>query len=301
MKKLCFAIVALFVWTVTYGQELQVKVSINTPKLHTADPAVFETLKTAIEEFMNNQKWTTDVYEQKERVKMDIVMTISKELTAASFEAELSLQSIRPVFGSTYETPLFKHLDKEVVFIYQQFQPLEYSQTAFMDNLTSILAFYAYVALGIDYDSFASQGGEPYYQMAQDIVNRIPPSISSTVPGWRSVDGTRNRYWLVESILSPRAKAFRQSIYDYHRQGLDLMHKDLASGRAVMTGAIETLADVNRNYPNAMILQVFANTKSDEIIEIYKGASTLEKERVIRTMEQVNPPRASSYRQGIGR
>jgi hypothetical protein len=283
------------------AQELEVKVTINTPKLQTADPAVFGTLKTAIEEFMNNQKWTNEVVEQTERIKMDIVMTISKELSATSFEAELSLQSIRPIFGSTYESPMLKHQDKEVIFSYQQFQPLEYSQSVFMDNLTSILAFYAYMALGMDFDSFALFGGEPYYQMAQDIVNRIPPSISTSAPGWRSVDGARNRYWLVESVLAPRSRAFRQTIYDYHRQGLDVMHKDMSAGRAVMTGAIETLADVNRNYPNAMILQVFANTKSDEIIEIYKGATVAEKDRVIRTMEQVNPPKASAYRQGIGK
>jgi hypothetical protein len=283
------------------AQELQVKVTINTPKLQTADPAVFGTLKTSIEEFMNNQKWTNEVVEQEERIKMDIVMTISKELSATSFEAEFSLQATRPVYGSTYESPMLKHQDKDVVFTYQQFQPLEYSQTVFMDNLTSVLAFYAYMTLGMDFDSFSPFGGETYFQMAQDVVNRIPPSIASSAPGWRSVEGSRNRYWLVESLLAPRSRAFRQAIYDYHRQGLDVMHLDVATGRAKMTGAIETLSDVNRNYPNAMILQVFANTKSDEIIEIYKGATPLEKDRVIKTMEKVNPPRASTFRQGIGK
>jgi hypothetical protein len=301
MKYLTILFLSFFSSLSLVAQELEVKVTINTPKLQTADPKVFETLKTSIEEFMNNQKWTTEVFEQEERIKMDIVMTISKELSANTFEAEVSLQSIRPVFGSTYETPLFKHQDKDVVFTYEQFQPLEFSQTSYLNNLTSVLGFYAYVAIGMDYDSFAPFGGEAYFQAAQDVVNRIPPNVASSVPGWRSTDGNRNRYWLAENLLSPRVRAFRQGVYDYHRQGLDVMHQDALTGRALMTSAIESLADVNKNYPNAMILQVFANTKSDEIIEIYKAASPAEKTKIVSTLERVDPPRASTYRQGIGK
>ncbi len=300
MKKcFFFALASLFICT-AQAQELAVKVTMNTPKLQTTDPQVFQTLRTAVEEFMNNQKWTNDVFEQEERIKLDIVITISKELAANTFEAEVSLQSTRPVFNSLYETPMFKHQDKDVVFTYEQYQPIEFSQTTYLNNLTSILGFYAYVALGMDYDSFSPFGGEPYFQAAQDIVNRIPPNVASSVPGWRSTDGTRNRYWLIENILSPRVRPFRQAIYDYHRHGLDIMNEDPSGGRAVMTQALESLDGVNRSYPNCMILQVFSNTKSDEIVEIYKGANSQEKNTVTRTMERVDPARASTYRQ-IGR
>lgn len=301
MKKWILLIILPVFACSIHAQELRVSVTINTPKLQTADPKVFETLKTSMEEFMNNQKWTNDVFEEEERIKMDIVMTISKELSANTFEAELSFQSIRPVYNSTYETPMVKHQDKSVVFTYEQFQPLEFSQTTYLNNLTSVLGFYAYVVLGMDYDSFSPFGGEPYFQAAQDIVNRIPPNIASSVPGWRSVESNRNRYWLIENLLSPRVRPFRQAVYDYHRQGLDLMYQDVAVGRAVMTQALETLNDVNRSYPNSMILQVFSNTKSDEIIEIYKGAGPQEKTAITRTMEKVDPPRASDYRTGIGK
>ena len=301
MKKWFLLAIASIFAAFVQAQELEVKVSINTPKLQTADPQVFQTLRTAVEEFMNNQKWTNDVYEQEERSKMDVVITISKELSANTFEAEVSLQSIRPVFNSLYETPMFKHQDKDVTFTYEQFQPLEYSQTTYLNNLTSVLGYYAYIVLGMDYDSFSPFGGEPYFQAAQDIVNRIPPNIASSVPGWRSTDGNRNRYWLIENILSPRVRPFRQAIYDYHRQGLDAMNEDVAVGRAVMTQSLESLDGVNKTYPNSMILQVFANTKSDEIIEIYKGAGPQEKNAVTRTMERVDPPRSSAYRQGIGK
>ncbi len=301
MKNICLLIFGLFFGFSLQGQELDVNVTVNTPKLQTADPKVFETLETTILEFMNNQKWTNDVYQEEERIKMDIVLTITDELSATSFKAELALQSIRPVYGSTYETPLVKHQDKDVIFNYEQFQPLEFSQTTYLNELSSILAFYAYIAIGMDYDSFSSLGGEPYFQQAQDIVNRVPPTIASSVKGWRSVDGNRNRYWLVENLLTSRVRPFRQATYDYHRQGLDVMHEDAAVGRAVMTQALETLLDVNKSYPNSMIMQVFSNTKSDEIIEIYKAAHPTEKGQVVKVMEKVDPPNASDYRKGIGR
>ncbi len=301
MKYLISCICALLYWVGVSAQELEVKVTINTPKLQTASPEVFETLRTAIEEFMNSQKWTNEVFEPEERIQVNLVMTISKELSTNTFEAELSLQSVRPVFGSTYLTPLFKHLDKDVVFNYEQYQPLEFSQTNYVSNLTSILGYYAYIVLGMDFDSFSPFGGEPYFQQAQDIVNRIPPNVAGSVPGWRSTEGNRNRYWLIENILSPRCRAFRQAIYDMHRQGLDIMHQDVVAGRAVIAKAIESLVQVNRSYPNSMILQVFANTKAEEIIEIFKVATPQEKAMVIQAMSQIDPSRASEYRQRIGR
>ncbi len=301
MKNWFLVFIAGFLAISLQAQELRVKVTMNTPKLQTADPAVFQTLRQAIEEFMNTQKWTTDVFEEKERISLDIVITISAELSANTFEAEFSCQSIRPVYGSNYETALFKHQDKDLVFTYEQFQPLQYSPNTYLNNLTSLLAYYAYVALGMDYDSFSQLGGEPYFQAAWDIVNRIPPQVAASIPGWRSTENNRNRYWLVENILSPKMRPYRQMIYDYHRQGLDLMHSDPNVGRAVMTQALETLEGVNRTYPNSMILQVFSNTKSDEIIEIYKGGATTEKNTVTRTMERIDPTRASLYRQGIGK
>lgn len=277
------------------------KVTMNTPKLQTNDAAVFQTLRQSVEEFMNNQKWTNDVYEEEERITLDLVITISKESGGNAYEAELSLQSIRPVYASNYETPLFKHQDKDVVFSYEQFQPLDYSQTTYLNNLTSILAYYAYLAIGMDYDSFSPLGGEPYFQAAWDIVNRIPPQVAAGVPGWRATENNRNRYWLVENILSPKMRPFRQMIYDYHRQGLDTMHDDPSVARAIMAQALESLDAVNRIYPNSIILQVFSNTKSDEIIEIFKAGPTEEKNAITRTMEKIDPTRASQYRQGIGK
>ncbi len=301
MKKWFLPLLVILFVSKIDAQELEVSVEILTPKLQTADPKVFETLRQSIEEFMNNQKWTDDEYEQEERIRLDMIMTITSEIDANTFEAELQLQSTRPVFGSTYETPMFKHLDKNITFSYQQYQPLEYSQTSYINELSSILAFYGYVVLAVDYDSFSPFGGDPYYQKAQDIINQVPPGIASSVKGWRSVDGNRNRYWLIENALSPRIRPFRQAFYDYHRQGLDVMHDNSVTGRAIMTQALSSLRNVNQSYPNSMIMQVFTNTKSDEIIEIYKGAFPDEKSEIIKVMVKVDPSKASNYRQEIGR
>ncbi|HFA48734.1 MAG TPA: DUF4835 family protein [Bacteroidetes bacterium] len=301
MKNWFLLILATLVFAKIDAQELNVTVDIQTPKLQTVDPKVFETLEQTMKEFLNNQKWTKDEFEQEERIDLNIVMTITAEINPTTFNAELLLQSTRPVFGSTYETPLFKHLDKQLTFTYQQYQPLEYSQTSYINELSSVLAFYANIVIGFDYDSFSPFGGDPYFQKAQDIINQVPPGIASSVKGWLPKDGNRSRYWLAENLLTSRVRPFRQAFYDYHRQGLDLMHENAAAGRAVMTQALSTLLDVNRTYPNSMILQVFTNTKASEIIEIYKGAPPAEKSEVVKVMVKVDPTKASNYRQGIGR
>ena len=301
MNKLFLPLLLIMCLADVDAQELDVNVEILTPKLQTADPKVFETLSQTMEEFMNNQKWTDDEFEQDERIKLDLILTITSESGNDAYGAELVIQSNRPVFGNTYETPTFTHLDKDITFSYQQYQPLEYSQTTYINELSTILAFYANVAIGMDYDSFSPFGGDLYFNRAQDIINQVPPGIASSLKGWRSVDGKRNRYWLVENLLTPRVRPFRQAFYDYHRQGLDVMHDNFVTGRAVMTQSLATLMDVNRSYPSSMIVQVFTNTKSEEIIEIYKGAFPDEKSEIIKVMVKIDPSKASNYRQEIGR
>ncbi len=287
-------VAALPVWLT--AQELNVTVRINTPKLQLTDPAVFETLEQTIRDFMNNQRWTDDVYAEEERIKVDIVMTISEERSATSFKAELAIQAGRPVYGSTYETPLLSHLDKDVTFTYEQFQPLEFSQNSFNDNLSSILSFYAYLIIGLDGDSFAPFGGEPWFQKAYDILNAVPPGVAASNPGWRSLDGNRNRYWIIENLLNPRMRPFRQAWYDYHRLGLDIMHQDPVAGRNVILQALQAIADAARSYPNAMIIQMFANAKSNEIVEIFKPASPAEKVTLRQAMTRSDPANAAKYR-----
>lgn len=295
-KCLFTAFLGLMLGLTLHAQELEVTVKVNTPTIQMADPRVFQDLQAAIQGFMNNQKWTNETYQPEERIKVTLLLNITQEFSASSFGGDLNIQAVRPVYGSTYETPLISHLDKDVTFTYEQFQPLEFSENNFNDNISSILSFYAYVIIGLDYDSFSPFGGEPYFQIAQDVLNAVPQAVTANNKGWRSIDGNRNRYWIVENLLSPRVRNLRQAYYDYHRQALDLMSSDVVSGRALMLEAIEAVAQVNQTYPNAMAVQMFTNAKSNEIVEIYKQGTPTEKNRIVQSMTRIDGSNASKYR-----
>ena len=292
-----FILIALLLasqWLV--AQELNTTVKINTQKLLTVDAKVFGTLEQSIREFMNNQKWTDDVYERDERIDCNMLLTIQEELSPTSFKAELAIQVSRPVYGSNYKTVIFNQIDRDITFTYEQFQPIVYSRNSYNDNLSSILSFYAYITIGTDYDSFSPMGGDKYFQLAQDVMNTLPQSIASGDRGWNSLSNNKNRFWIVENMLSPRMKLYRQAMYDYHRQGLDVMSTDLAKGRQAMADALLKVGEANQSYPNSAIIQMFNNAKSSEVIEIFKRGSSTEQDRVIQVMSRVDPAGSSKYR-----
>lgn len=295
--KHAFLIAALLLGTFTgFGQEVNFTVKVNVQKLQTADPRIFETLEQSVLEFLNSTKWTDDVFERNERINCNLLITLQEELSPTSFKADIAVQSSRPVYGSNYETALFNHIDREVVFTYEQFQPLQYSKNTFNDNLSSVLSFYVYVILGLDYDSFSLYGGEPYFLAAQDIVNTVPQGIAASSPGWRSTDGNRNRFWIVENMLSPRIRPFREAMYAYHRLALDIMAQDVAKGRALLSESLENVLKTNQAYPNSMAIQMFINAKSQEIMEIFKLGSAQEKEQVVRVMSRIDAANTARYR-----
>lgn len=285
----------LAAWTVR-AQELNFTVRVNVQKLQTADPRIFESLEQAMAEFLNNTKWTEDVFETNERIQCNLLLTLQEELSPTSFKADIAIQASRPVFGSTYETAILNHIDREVTFTYEQYQPLIFSRNAFNNNLSSVLSFYAYIILGLDYDSFSLYGGEPYFLIAQDIINTVPQSVANSSPGWRSVDGNRNRFWMAENLLSPRVRPLREAMYTYHRLALDIMYNDVAKGRVIMAEALENVLKVNQTYPNSMAIQMFINTKSQEVMEIFKLGTPKEKEQVVRVMSRIDATNASRYR-----
>ena len=247
--------------SISNAQELNFTVNVNIQKLQTVDPSVFSTLENTLQEFVNNQKWTNDAFEQEERIEGNILLTVQEELSPTSFKASLAIQSSRPIYHSDAKTLMLNHIDNEVTFNYQQYDPLQYSKNTFTDNLSVVIAFYMYVIIGLDYDSFSPYGGEPYFQEAQDIVNNIPQGVLGEDAGWNSLKSDRNRFWIIENILSPRSRDFRQAIYDYHRQSIDVMADDLATGRAILIQALEGVGKTNQAYPNSMIVQMFVNAK----------------------------------------
>ncbi len=305
MKKL-YPIVAILFFIIAgsvnkiSAQELEFDITVNTPQLQTVDPRVFDDMENQLQNFLNTRKWTSDDFSQEERIKCNIQLTITEELGTSSFAADLAIQSARPVFNSSVETALLTHVDKGITFSYEQFQPLEFSENIFNDNLTSILGFYVYVILGLDYDSFSPLGGEEYFQLAQNIINTIPSNVADANKGWRPIDGNRNRYWIMENLLNPRVKDLRYALYDYHLRGMDLMPKNQDLGRANILKAMQSVEKVGRAYPNSMIIQMFFNAKNNEIVDIFREGTSLEKKEIIRICSKLDPVNAIKYRKISG-
>jgi len=284
-----------------YGQELEFDVTVNTPKLQTVDPRVFQDMESQLQNFLNTRRWTSDKFSSEERIKCNIQLTITEELSPTNFSADLAIQSARPIFNSTVETALLTHVDKDINFTYEQFQPLEFADNNFTDNLTSILGFYVYVILGLDYDSFGPLGGESYFQTAQNIINTIPSNVADGVGGWRPNESNRrNRYWMVENLLNPKVKDLRYALYDYHLRGLDLMPKNQDLGRANILKAMQSIEKVGKSYPNSMIVQMFFNAKNGELVDIFREGTSAEKKEIIRICSKLDPVNAIKYRKISG-
>jgi len=300
MKKLILLFSSFFLFITAQAQEMNFTVKVNTPKIQTVDPKVFEDLENAVEEFLNTRNWTDQVYEPTERINANVQINIRNENSPTEFQADLQIQASRPIYGSVSETVLISHNDKDFSFSYEQFQPIQFSNNSYQDNLSSVLGFYVYFILGLDGDSFAPFGGEDHFRRAQEIVNTIPASVTGIYKGWRAQDGNRNRFWMVESILNPRLRPYRQGMYDYHIRGIDLMHSDQETAKLVMAKVLENVGKAEKSYPNSMALQVFANSKSNEVIDIFKIADSTTKNTVKRVMTKLDAANAAKYR-AIGR
>ncbi len=277
------------------AQELNFTVKVVNPQVRTADPKTFVSMEQAVRDLINSTKWTDDVYEQNERLTGSIQLTIDKETNATSFTAKMSIQVNRPIFGTDNTTPLLTHLDAEISINYDQFQPLQYVKNNFQDNLTSTLAYYVYVILGTNADSFAPLGGEAYWQTAQEIYNNLPDGLKGEWKG-KELDNQK-RYWFVENVLSPRLKNYRQAIYEYHRLGLDLASTDMARCKASIVQALDHMEEAHQAYPNTRVIRTFAATKVNELVEIFKAASPEQKARFIAIMTKLDPSNASKFTQ----
>lgn len=287
----------MMMWFTDVGaQEFIFDVEVNAPTLQTTDPRLFEDLESRLNDFLNNRRWTNEIYEDHERIKCSVVLTISQELSSSAFAADLTIQAIRPVFGSNYETSLINHIDKEFTFQFDQSTPVEYSDNLFTGNLTSVLAFYTYYILGLDHDSFSLYGGDRYFELANELINTLPPDFATdSKSGWSSQANGRNRYFMMENILSPRTRPYRKAMYTYHRLGLDMMHRDPTAGKEAMVEALKELEEVSKAYPNSMIIQMFANAKAQEITEIFTVADRAKKNEVYRIMTTIDPANRNKY------
>lgn len=294
MKKY-FVLITLFLFTKLnfFGQELNCQVKINYTQIQgTANKQIFEQLEKAIYEFMNNKKWTKEIYTTNERIDCSVFINIKEAISSEDFSASIQVQSRRPVYKSSYYTQLFNYEDDNFTFKFQQFSQLEFNETTFQNNLTSVLAFYAYVILAVDGDTFAPLGGTDHWQKAQLIVNNAQTAAEK---GWRNNESQRNRYWIVENALQPVFKGIRNCNYEYCKNGLDIMHEKVEEGRANILKSLDLLKPVYSARPASFTMQLFFNAKADELINIFKGALPEEKTKAVETLMLIDPANTTKY------
>ncbi|MDP3463908.1 MAG: DUF4835 family protein [Bacteroidales bacterium] len=298
MKKILIAIVLLYTAAQGRAQEFLCDVQVTAPTVEGTDRRVFEALQEAIYDFMNNRKWTNLNLKLEERIECTMVLTVRERISSDEFKGTLNIVLRRPVFKSSYNSVLLNYIDDNIQFRYIENQPLDYNDNSFTSNLTSILAYYCYIFLGLDFDSFSPMGGEPFYQAAEAIVNTAQNANES---GWKAFDGTKNRYWLVENLRNTAFKPMRQFLYEYHRTGMDLMSEKPDEGRAAIGASLSHLEKMYRDRPGLFLLQLVLEAKRDEIIQVYSQGSPQEKTKITNLMREIDPANSSTYEKIIRR
>ena len=293
MRKLLFFCLLSCVFSLgnSFAQEIRCRVNVQYSDIGDADKDLFNEMRKTIEEFMNSQVWTDNVFEEQEKIEMKVNIRILKQNSTKNFTGSIQIQSSRPAFGSTYTTTLLNHLDEKFNFQYEENQTIEFSENSYVANLSSVLSYYVYIVLGLDYDSFSQSGGTPFFQKAQNIANA---AAASGETGWNSSE-KENRYWLVENLLNSSYSSFRSAMYMYHRLGLDVMSEKPVDGRKQIIEAITELEKVYRIKPSAFLLQIFFLAKKDEIIQIFSEAQPDEKQTIVAMVKKLNPANASDY------
>jgi hypothetical protein len=294
MRKILYIFLFLFLSiTGTKAQELQCMVQISSPGMSETDRQILQTLQSSVYEFMNQRNWTEFQFKPEERIEASILITINEKVGSDEYRGTIQVQSRRPIFRTSYSSPLINHNDRDLSFRYVENQTLEYADNTFTSNLTSVLAFYAYLIIGFDFDTFSPMGGTPYFEKAQSIVN-----LAQNAPerGWKSFEGQRNRYWLMENIFNSQYSNIRQALYTYHRLGFDRMTDNMDMARSEVVNAIEMFQRVHRQRPGSYLMSIIMTTKGDELVNLFTEAPAMEKNQVVQILTEIDPANSARYR-----
>lgn len=290
-KIICFVCCLFFAININ-AQELNCEVVVNAEQTGQTNLQVFKTLERSISEFLNQTNWTDKEYANQERINCSVFINITG-FENETFSGTIQVQSSRPVYGSSMISPVFNFNDEQFSFNYREFEPLNYSQNAYSSNLVSVLSFYVYTILGLDADTFAPEGGTSYYQEANRIVTTAQ---QGNMKGWGGTDGPRSRYRLNADLLSNAFSDFRKILYTYHREGLDVMHKNPAAGKKSISGSIESLNSLNSSRPNSLLMRVFFDAKALEIEEIFSGGPSVPISDMVDVLNQAAPMYSENWR-----
>lgn len=278
------------------AQELNCNIQVSAQRIQGSNRQVFESMQRDLYDFMNNTVWTNHVFSYSERIDCNMLINLTDQLSADEFKGTIQIQVSRPVFNTTYKSTVLNFIDNSFQFKYVEFQPLEFDPGTHRSNLVSVLAYYAYTIIGIDYDSFSPMGGTEFYQIAEKIVNNAQ---NAPEPGWKPYDGSRNRnrYWLVKNLLDKEYEGVRQFLYDYNLNGLDKMESRVAEARTSMVESLKLIQEVYRRKPDPFmyLVQIVMEAKSDELINIFSEAFPEEKSRVVQILTEIDPANKAKY------
>lgn len=276
------------------AQEFRCGVTVNYQKLQsttqqyeTGDVKIFETMKRAIEEFVNNRRWTNLELEYQEKLDCSISIILSERSSATDFKGQISVQLRRPVYNSNYTSGVFNYIENnDFAFSYNESQPLEFDPNSFFDNLSSTLAYYCYIMLGMYFDSYGPNGGEPFYDMARTITQTAG---TTGYKGWKSNDSQKARYWFMENHTNSAYEQLHEAYYNYHRLGLDMMTKDQPKARQAIIQALRNLQTVSKRNANMLSLQQFVDVKIQELVSIFTPAPAEEQQEVYNLIQEISP------------
>lgn len=293
MNRIIFSLICFFLAHVSLAQELNCSVSIDANQTGQPNLQVFRTLETQLKEFINNTRWTDKNYKNQERIDCNMVMVISN-MDGEDFTATLQVQSSRPVFNSTYDSPVYNFFDRQVKFKYREFEPLNFNINNFDSNLISVIAFHVYTIIGLDADTYSENGGESYFQVAKQIVNT---AASSSYQGWKSTDGNQTRYQINDALLSSVYSDFHKGLYTYHREGMDQMVSNTKAGKENIIKAINQLKGINDRRPNSFLLRTFFDAKSDEIQSVFSGGPQVNITQLVENLNRMAPTKRKNWQE----
>ena len=301
-KKIVVAFIFIFSVLIMQGQEIQARLSVVADKISTQiDKKIFQTLQTALVNFLNNRRWTNDVFQPAEKIQCNFLLNLDQDLGNNVFKGKLTIQAARPVYNTTYDSPIMNFLDDNIIFRYQEFQPIEFNENRIQGNdpvaanLPAILAYYINLILGFDYDSYSLRGGDNYFQKAWNIVNNAPEGRD--ISGWKSFEAQRNRYWLAENLNNNRFTLIHDALYSYYRSGMDLFFENENEGRNGIMSCLNFLNNINTENPNSMIMQFFFQGKSTEIVKVFSHANADEKSRAKDILTKLDITNATAYKE----
>jgi hypothetical protein len=275
-----------------HSQDLNARVQILAPQIANSNQRILDILEASIKDFLNNKRWSADALQPLERIDCNFVITITDWDGNSNFKAEAQIQSNRPIFNSSYSSTILNISDKDFGFTFSEGQPLDFSEQNYINNLSSLLAFYAYIITGMDYDTFSKFGGTPYFEKAQTVLDNAQAAPNT---GWKAFENLRNRFWIMENLMNKSFNPIRESLYTYHRDGMDVMAENQAKGRKAILSVIPQLQKIDRQKQGAILNQIFFSAKADELIKILSAAEPQDKVKAYNALSVIDPANSLKY------